>query len=234
MDRLNGVVSGSKDRGNPWERRPAIPQLSASTQATPADRKKQVQQLAEMGVAVPDDFRKEMAMAGDWQVTSQRVIYDTPKKEDGEDAQPDRLAIGVRKRKFEGQEEEEEAGETVVRRGWGSTTRTYPSANNKEDDELEALLNSTKTLKRDDSNTIDKERRQKGQADHPIKGEGAQNEVPDGLSIKREESSDTSAAPDTIPAQGKAEDALIKPEQDAQELGVVFKKRKAKPIRHRE
>ena len=121
MDRLNGVVSGSGPKGGsaPWERRPGIPppSVGGNQQATPADRKRQLAQLAEMGVAVPEDFRREMAMAGDWQTTSERLVYDNDfvKKEDGDDVKADGLNIGVRKRKFEGLEEEAEAGETVVR-----------------------------------------------------------------------------------------------------------------------
>lgn len=232
VDRLNGVVTGAQDRGNPWERKPAIPQVTASTQATPADRKKQLQQLAEMGVAVPDDFRKEMAMAGDWQVTSQRIVHDNSKKAEDEDIKPERLAVGVRKRKFEGQEEEEEAGETVVRRGWGSTTRICPGANDGEDD-LDALLNGTKASKWDESTSTGKKIGQEGHADDPNKGGHVHKGASDVPLIKRKESLDTSANPNAIPAQGEAETAFIKSEQNAQEPEVVFKKRKAKPIRQK-
>ncbi len=188
-------------------------------------------------MAVPDDFRKEMAMVGDWQVTSQRVVYDTPKREEDEDVKSGRLAIGIRKRKFEGQEEEDEAGETVVRRGWGSTTRTYPSANDEEDD-LEVLLNNAKSLKRGDQDLGDKKPQMPvppaDRADTAIKEEDAPYHAPDVPSIKREESSDTSAIPDATPAQDEAEAAPIKSELGAQEPGVVFKKRKAKPMRQKE
>jgi len=227
-------VSGStlKDGGNPWARKPAIRQPNASRQATPADRKKQLQQLAEMGVAVPDDFRKEMAIAGDWQVTYQRAIYDTPKKEEEEDVKPDRLAIGVRKRKFEGQEEEEEAGETVIRRGWGSTTRAYPGAIDEAHD-LDVLFNSTRALKRGDQALGDTKSRSPlphvDEAD-----EATHHRATEAPSIKREETLDTPALPDAVPAHDDTEAAPIKSEQDAQEPGVVFKKRKAKPLRQNE
>ncbi|KAK4695385.1 hypothetical protein P7C71_g2355, partial [Lecanoromycetidae sp. Uapishka_2] len=238
IDRLNGVVSGNRsmDGGNTWERKSAIPQPSPSAQATPADRKKQLQQLAEMGVAVPDEFRKEMAMAGDWQVTSQRVIYDAPKKEDG-DVKPDRLAIGVRKRKFEGQEEEEEAGEAVVRRGWGSTTRTYPGAND-EGDDLDALLNGTKALKRNGQALIDTRSSSAGfqpaQADNPFKEEDADNGTPNVPSIKKETTLETFATLGAVPAQDDATSAPTKTEQDTEQPGVFFKKRKARPMRQKD
>lgn len=86
--------------------------------ASAADRKKQIQQLVDMGIAVPDEYRADMALAGDWKVVSQRKV--------AEPVIDESLNKGVRKRKFEGLEEEEEARETVVRRGWGSTTKRYP------------------------------------------------------------------------------------------------------------
>ncbi|KAL2051925.1 hypothetical protein ABVK25_007840 [Lepraria finkii] len=147
VDRLNGVLSGSGSKAPPWKGKSVRPAPTASMQATPADRKKQLAQLVELGVAVPEDFRKEMAMAGDWQTTSQRLIYDTVKeKEVNEDVKTGGLNIGVRKRKFESQEEEA-AGETVVRRGWGSTIRTYPGIGGDGDDDLDTLLKTTKALK---------------------------------------------------------------------------------------
>jgi hypothetical protein len=95
-----------------------------------------------MGIAIPEEYRGEMAMAGDWRTVSERVLG--ANDEDYGDQKPGNvLSVGVRKRKFEGQEEEEEAGETVVRRGWGTTTRSYPGSKD-EDDELDALLSGTK------------------------------------------------------------------------------------------
>jgi len=46
------------------------------------------------------------------------------------------LSIGVKKRKFEGQEEEEEAGEVVARRGWGASTKRYPGQDTTDLDDL--------------------------------------------------------------------------------------------------
>lgn len=47
--------------------------------------------------------------------------------DDSKDFKPDTtLNVGVRKRKLDGQEEEKEAGTTVVRKGWVSTKRGYP------------------------------------------------------------------------------------------------------------
>ena len=236
VDRLNGVVSGSGSKAPPWERKSAIPAASASRQATPADRKKQLAQLAELGVAVPEDFRKEMAMVGDWQTTSEKLIYDTVKKEeDSGDVKPEGLNIGVRKRKFEGQEEEEEAGETVVRRGWGSTVRAYPGQH--DDKDLDVLLTNTKILKREEggiegnvppgsSSQIG------GVTNHSAKKE-ASSILADGQLIKREDSSENVVLPETMPEKDGAEAPAIKQEDDAASTGVVFKKRKAKPIRQK-
>ena len=234
VDRLNGVVpgSGSKATTNPWERKSAMLSSNSLRQATPADRKKQLAQLAELGVAVPEDFRKEMAMVGDWQTTSETPIYETVKKEEGtEDVKPEGLNVGVRKRKFEGQEEEEEAGKVVARRGWGSTIRTYPGAAGDEEDDLDALLNTTKTIKRpvDNANLVLSESRTENEEQQEIAKESGSTAVP---SLKREESSNP-GIPDLLPNEGNARsDTVLKREDQATEPGILFKKRKAKPIRH--
>lgn len=85
-------------------------------------------------------------MAGDWQTIAERPVFNRVKKEEGlEDLKGlkpvSTLNVGVRKRKLHGQEEEEEAGATVVRQGWGSTTRRYPgSAGDGENNDLDDLL----------------------------------------------------------------------------------------------
>ena len=235
VDRLNGVVSGSGSKAPPWERKSAIPATSASRQATPADRKQQLAQLAELGVAVPEDFRKEMAMVGDWQTTSERLIYDTVKKEeDGGDVKPEGLNIGVRKRKFEGQEEEEEAGETVVRRGWGSTVRAYPGHD--DDEDLNALLMTTKVLKREEGDVEGKPATGSFSRAGRVIDQSAEEAsliAANGQPIKREESSENVLLPETMPEKHGVEAPAIKQEDDAAAMGVVFKKRKAKPIRQK-
>ncbi|KAK6380938.1 hypothetical protein, variant 2 [Exophiala oligosperma] len=107
---------------------------------TAADQKRQWAQLAEMGIQVPENYRAEMAMAGDWTVVSQKSVTESPLEE--------RLSTGVKRRKFEGQEEQEEAGETVARRGWGSTTRQYPG---KDTTDLDDLLSATVPLKKEEA-----------------------------------------------------------------------------------
>ena len=232
VDRLNGVVpgTGSKSIGNPWDRKPAIPAPSGLKQATPTDRKKQLAQLAELGVAVPEDFRKEMAMAGDWQAVSQTPVYPTLKKEEeSEDVKPQGLAMGVKKRKFEGKDEEE-AGEFVTRRGWGSTTRTYPGTNEDVENDLDTLLNNTKTLRKIDSETAPEG---SGSRDDPT-GETRMDKdssPPIVPGLKQEVSSIT-GIPDAIPLQENiAENTPIKQEDETIQPGILFKKRKSKPTR---
>jgi len=101
-----------------------------------------------MGVNVPQGFRSEMAMAGDWQTLSQHVV-DEPFSETP-------LSKGVKKRKYEGQQEDEEekeaAGEAVVRRGWGATTKTYPGH---DDASLDDLFLSSISIKKEKPSSPD-------------------------------------------------------------------------------
>ncbi|KAA6406924.1 MAG: hypothetical protein FRX48_09222 [Lasallia pustulata] len=248
VERLNGLVSGSPasaaegstSEGAPWRRKAAKPPLSSapSKQATPAERKQQMAQLAAMGVAVPEEFRREMAMAGDWQMLSERPIYSEglKKEEDDEDVKPNSLNIGVRKRKFEGQEEEEEAGEMVMRRGWGSTTRTYPGEG---EDDLDTLLERTKAVRRRDGALQDAGlgNEKETPADLPERPQSTAGAIEDPPSnmpvIKTEEStlgeSDLTAAPE----QGLTDTPAIKTEGNSMGSGVVFKKRKPKHIRQK-
>jgi len=130
--RLNGIVSGggSSRNGGPMTAQAPV----QGTKSSAEERKRQLQQLADLGVAVPKEYRKQMAMAGDWETVAVRQI----KQED--EVKPDVLNVGLRKRKYEGQEEEEEAVETVVRKGWGSTTRVYPGSSGGQVEDIAALM----------------------------------------------------------------------------------------------
>lgn len=194
-------------------------------------------QLAAMGVAVPEDFRREMAMAGDWQTLSERAIYsEDVKKEDDEDVKPNNLNIGVRKRKFKGQEEEEEAGHPVVRRGWGSTARIYPDDT---DDDLDTLLQRTKILRRRDGASRDAGSgdAKESPADLPERPKfgvgGMEESRPEASAIKKEESA--WSGPDLAAATeyGLSDSPVVKTEDDPNDSGMVFKKRKPKHIRQK-
>ena len=178
-------------------------------------------------------------MAGDWQTTSEKLVYENEsvKKEEAEDVKSGGLNVGVRKRRFEAQEEEEEAGETVVRKGWGSTIRTYPGPGSDEDD-LSTLLKATKGVTRDGENlqTHGSERSSRPElADGHVTTKGSQPTLND-LPLKKEEVADT----DEIPTTTSSEMAVVEPllesfkhEEDSLDTGVVFKKRKTKPIRQK-
>jgi hypothetical protein len=144
VDRLNKAVGGtatlSPAASSSLRHTAAAPKPAAS----PGDRKKQIQQLVDMGIAVPDEYRADVALAGDWKVMSQRKTEEPVIDES--------LNKGVRKRKFAGQEEEEAAGEIVVRRGWGSTIKRYPGEDN---DGLDALLSMDSLKKKEEQEIVE-------------------------------------------------------------------------------
>ena len=249
VERLNGVVSGAPTSAlgggeAPWKRTSAIPLSSpGARQATPAERKAQLAQLAAMGVAVPEDFRREMAMAGDWQTVSETPVYEEviKKEEDTKDAKssvlkdgPSQLNIGIRKRKYEGQEEEEEAGERVMRKGWGSTTKAYPGSNS--DMDLDALLNNIRPSTSIGGNSSDNSAEscqsilESSRSGMPTKPKSENLTAPSVPTIKKEDSTpdEPEAGLDPVPDSLQT---TVKHEDDAAAGGIVFKKRKAKPIR---
>ncbi|KAN0117676.1 hypothetical protein V8E51_003653 [Hyaloscypha variabilis] len=225
--RLNGLVTGggmgaassSSSSGLGRGPTPSIPKA----QITPAQRKQQLAQLAEMGISIPDEFRPEMAMAGEWQVTSERII----EPEDGE-KKPDALALGVRKRVLD--EDEVEAAE-VKKRRWGSTYKTHPTE--EDDGDLDALLgNVTRKGKEPAMKTEVKEEvkeEDKGipqVEDQPAIMQGFEEQKP--AELKREPSDGGISS--AIPLL----DSDLKHEgEEPAGPGVVFKKRKAKNIRQK-
>jgi hypothetical protein len=179
-----------------------------------------------MGVSIPDEFRGEMAMAGEWQVTSERIIDPT----EGKEKKPEAIGFGVRKRTVPDDEEEAEAIETKKRR-WGSTYRTHPGGD--DDADLDALLNNSTTKGKQASADSDvKQEPLEGASDeskpHPkVEAEFGEGHKP---SIKREPSDGQVKLADTSPALA---DVNIKNESDSGAGNVVFKKRKAKNIRQK-
>jgi len=158
--RLNGIVSGTPV---PFTRRP--PPTTAPEppkQANPVDRKRQLAQLAEMGIAVPKEYRAEMAMAGDWETVSTKSSRLASLKTEDEDTK--QLNIGIRKRKLDGEEDENET-EVVVRRGWGSTLKTYPGATDANED-VESLLKGNRTAtNQEEKGTIPKLKKEESEGD---------------------------------------------------------------------
>lgn len=310
VNRLNGVVSGSSPAsggpsgvpnqeaptssssssdaaGAPWRRRPIFhpPPNDARSQVTPAERRRQLAQLAEMGIAVPEEFRGDLAMAGDWQVVSERVIHDhdhdngeegVKKEEDGEEGNEERkyaaaggLSIGVRKRKYKGQRDEEEGGGgdevgemMAARRGWGSGSGSRLQNHSTgsrfgEEDDLDTLLGKTKVRIKDESHdagsdsspsvqppTDEVPTTQNPHLTPPIKQEDNADEtetetktllpaVTSGNTLNSHDdvesnsNSNLKQDPDTPLEQHQHQ------QRQQQEPGIIFKKRKAKPIRNR-
>lgn len=191
----------------------------------------QLAQLAEMGVAIPEEFRKEMAMAGDWETISENPIYDekVKKEEDGSDnKKPSGLNIGVRKRRYEGQEDDE-AGEIFTRRTWGSKTRTHPK---QEEEDLNSLIGKTVLHRTDNLKSEEDHLDEKASAASQMDAPNTTTQSNHGLpAIKNEESEDGGFFPLPIIDARDLHDAPIKQEPSAPESEVLFKKRKAKPIR---
>ena len=235
VNRLNGMGPGLKSS---TENRGAG-SLSRIKKRDPtlADRKRQLAQLAEMGVAVPEDYRREVAMAGDWQTMSMSPASQAAVKteEDAQDdTKPSALSVGVRKRKFEGQEEEEEAGKRVARKGWGVTTKAFPGPNAGEDDDLDTLLNSTKAFRPSED------------ASNIIKSENSQPEVVSEQPTPSTNTLDAGGNPqvkneDSLPETNEnhglepnsSQTAAVKDGSPDAASGIVFKKRRAKIARQK-
>ncbi|TVY22448.1 Uncharacterized protein LHYA1_G008491 [Lachnellula hyalina] len=182
-------------------------------QATAGQRKQQLAQLAEMGVSIPDEFRPDMAMAGEWQVTAERIV-----ETDGE-KKPEAIALGVRKRTVE--EDEEEAKE-AKRLRWGSRFKTHPAE--EDTDDLDALL--ANATRKDAVPAVSIE--VKEEVKQEVKEE-ADGDIPKVGEVKKEASDGDTKITEVIPPS----DAIIKPEGEEGAPGVVFKKRKAKNIRQK-
>ncbi|KAI9883632.1 MAG: hypothetical protein M1823_004597 [Watsoniomyces obsoletus] len=223
VERLNGVVAGqgsstSGAAGGTTSKRDSLRTLAPPPprKVTPEERKRQMAQLAEMGVAVPEEFRGDLALAGQWQVVAEHRIKS--QEEEEEDKKNFRNSRD-RKRKVGNEESEsEEEEEPRRRKAWGSSIKTYPGGQFPEDD-LDALLGSTKTIQRPDmSESHDQEQLLLNQKD-AAGGESVASEQPkDGTpTVKRE----------------PLDEVEVKTESrvETEASGVVFKKRKAKNIR---
>ncbi|KAJ5544865.1 hypothetical protein N7535_006748 [Penicillium sp. DV-2018c] len=231
VERLRQAVSGgsSTDRDGGARRTAAPASAPADRPVTMEERKKQMAQLADMGVAVPQEFRADLALAGEWQTTSETVI------EPVQGLEGPTKSVGVRKRKHEGGEEGEEdehAPEPIVNRGWGSRIRQYPGA--QEDESLDDLLASTKDIKKKKTLTPKVELDQETatarptpaakQEDGHIKPEPEVPETSGFVEVKTEVKTEE-------PAQTLDPATEDKPQTPDAAPDVVFKKRKPKVMR---
>ncbi|KAJ5133638.1 hypothetical protein N7448_001339 [Penicillium atrosanguineum] len=214
---VGGGSSASSASSDPAPKRAAAP---APKPVSVDERKKQIAQLAEMGVAVPEEYRGDMALAGDWQTLSETKV-------DTEGLEGAAKSIGVRKRKHDGDEEDEHIPEPVARLGWGSRMKTYPGAQD-EDEDLDALLASTKDLKKTKQSapSIAKQEPEE-QKQEPASVVKTEDEAPDSKSAGADESLQIKTE---VPIEGSA--LLADEEPPAEdETGPIFKKRKPKVMR---
>lgn len=243
VERLNGVVSGkpgsssSSGPSRTGARTSGGAYGAAPQQVSEAERQRQLEQLAELGVNIPTELRGSMAMAGEWTVTSTRVIQipaegaeDDTKEGSGEKdtINPEARAVGV-KRERERTEEEKEQEEAINNlfkrpRKWGVDSKTMPA---EEDAELEALLSGplVKTKKEEDTKV-----KTEGNASDANQSTAAASTDPP---IKEEPDVevDADAAKGLPDSEGSGPHASAGPATDLPT--VVFKKRKPKSIRQK-
>jgi hypothetical protein len=238
VDRLNGVVSGTssssasgtsmagaKPKGGVYG---APPQ-----QVSEAERQKQLEQLAELGVNIPIELRGTMAMAGEWTVTSTRVIENPDSKE----LDPASRATGV-KREREPTEEEKEQEEAIKglfkRRKWGVDSKIMPA---EDDSELEALLSGplVKTKKEEDEPEIKTE----DTGGEAVQGDGADLAKQEPSSLVKKEPDveepglDATASKESGPRSAPGGPGVEGTDGAAAGTAVMFKKRKPKNIRQK-
>lgn len=226
VERLRQAVGGGSSTSSaPAPIRAAAPApKQADRPVGVEERKKQIAQLAEMGVAVPEEYRRDMALAGEWQTLSETKI-------DPDGLEGAAKSIGVRKRKHEGDEEEDEhAPEPIVRQGWGSRMKTYPGAK-EEDEDLDALLASTKDLKKTKTATPASTKEEpEGQKQEPASVVKTEDEAPDSKPAGAEGAEETPQIKTEEPGEISAPAADKEPPAE-EAAGPVFKKRKPKVMR---
>ncbi|KAJ5709661.1 hypothetical protein N7493_009952 [Penicillium malachiteum] len=225
VERLRQAVSGGASDSKTESKTPAPapkkqPTAPAEKPVSVEDRKKQMAQLVEMGVAIPQEYRAEMALAGEWQTLSVTKL--------DSEAEGAVKSIGVRKRKLEGEEDEEIP--EYVSKGWGSRMKTYPGAQEEDDGDLDALLASTKDMKKAKTEISAVQTEEVKEETGPLPKMEDENidskssiapvsEEGSSAPVKAEEADDSSAPP-----------ASAAPSND-EGSGVVFKKRKTKVMR---
>jgi len=238
VDRLNGVVSVSGSGASGASRSTAKPSRGAygapPQQGSQDERQKQLEQLAELGVNIPTELRGTMAMAGEWTVTSTKVIAAPGENTDDKDlVSVEGRATGV-KRERERTEEEKEQEEAIQGlfkkpRKWGVGSKTMPA---EEDAELDALL----------SGPLVQAKKEESEAPR-IKSEESQERVAESDIIEpvkqepsppiKKEPDEEETGPDVARATEENAPGLASSVDGASAPAVVFKKRKPKNIRQK-
>lgn len=223
--RLNGLVSGAKAKSEGSNSSKTIsiqthyPIATTSKQSIEIQRKQNLAQLAEMGIDIPTELRPEMAMPGEWQVVSERIIDPGESKKT-----TDITSTSVRRRRRNedcGEEEEEEEETHQPRKKWGYLSMKQP--NEEDDRELDALLSHV---------TQEKIKTPKPEPSFELKKE---NEASDQLLDKQQE---ILQGENNFIKSEPCETVNLPPslqnDENQENLGssnVVFKKRKPKNIR---
>lgn len=249
IERLNGVVSsdgsGSTSTANAGPSSRTRPGAGASAGGgaggggplSETERKRQAEQLASLGVSLPDEFRKDLAMAGDWQVTSTTIVTDTP----ADGSNPGTSARGVHKRERTDEEiEEEKAIKGLFKkpRRWGRDSRTAAGDGGSAD--LDALLSGGLVVKKQEEDAVKKEEDVEPASETaPVKKEEQET------SLVKEEPSEqgvpalaevpTDPSPKTETPALKTEDGgdTVEPSGAQDVPAVTFKKRKPKNTRQK-
>lgn len=179
-------------------------------------------QLAEMGVSIPQEYRADMSLVGEWQTLSETKVA-------AEGLEGAGKSIGVRKRKHEGDEEQEEVDDHAPGKttslGWGSKLRTYPGEQEEEDGDLDALLSSNKELKRSKNTPADTEFKEIKLETPALATQ--EDAVPESAAPEAEKSSDVKT--ETSGVESEAPKDERPPNEEV--TGFSFKKRKPKVMR---
>ncbi|RKF78000.1 putative u1 zinc finger protein [Golovinomyces cichoracearum] len=223
--RLNGLVSGVKARseGSNSSKVASIQThystTTTSKNSTEIQRKQNLAQLAEMGIDIPTELRPEMAMPGEWQVVSERIIVPGESKKI-----PDMTSTSVRRRRRnEDYEEEEEEEAHQPRKKWGYLSMKQP--NEEDDRELDALLiHVTQEKIKDPKPEPSIELKKENDGTDQLLGKNQDILQGDNNFIKNEPC-ETVKLPPSLQTEENQEILVTS--------NVVFKKRKAKNIRQK-
>jgi hypothetical protein len=224
VERLNGVVSGARPAGSNSFRTPGSSSSGPGGAGDGKDeRQRQLEQLAELGVNIPTQLRPELALAGEWNVVSTRVVK-SPSEEDGKGK-----AVGVKRERVQTEEEKEEEdalkGLFKKPKKWGRDSRVAPEV----DGELEELLAGPLVRPKKEADVKEEEdgvKKEEGDGEAPA----VEGEVKYAPPLVKEESVGGVVLPADVPPPEQEEER--KGEDDAAPA-VVFKKRKPKNVRQK-
>ena len=219
VERLNRIAGSSVSSPGPAKPLSQVSQYHTLRNVTPEERTRQMAQLAEMGVTVPEGFRKENAMAGEWETISRRVILPGTEEEQAAGVKPG-LNVGVRKRKIEDEDEEEgvKVGQQRRKPVWGTDIKAISG----DDDDLDALLNATTTIKKPPKEEDGHDKQETNVVSASVDGEN-------GPPVKQE--GDGTDDVHTLPTQIEVTSVPVKDETEGSNISSMFKKRKSKAIR---